>query len=65
MKIQCPHCGNTIEKKTTSREGMAMIMVQVDFTIRCPACQTAFDHYSAFGTEFELPEENILERKLG
>jgi len=41
-----------------------MIMVQVDYTIKCPVCKQSFNHNSAFGTEFELPEENVLQQKL-
>jgi len=64
MKIKCPHCGEVIEKKAASKRGVAMIMVQVDYTIKCPACKQSFNHNSAFGTEFELPEENVLQQKL-
>ena len=64
MKIKCPHCGNTINKKAFAKKGMAVIMVQVNYVIKCPNCQQTFNHYSAFGTEFDVPNENVLQEKL-
>ena len=64
MNIRCPHCNAIIKKKASSRKGVAMIMIQANYLLKCPKCENNFNHYSAFGTEFAIPKENVLEEKL-
>jgi len=64
MSIECPHCGYAIEKKPSSKNGVAIIMIQINYILRCPHCNKIFNDYSSFGTEFEIPNENVLQAKI-